>query len=1162
MRATPLMLDRPARATRPRDVAWNPAASRRDRGPVAIALLVFCALGLLPLRAGAQSLVRNGAFRDGQGATPDGWRSAAWAPGPETTFAWNHDGVGLGTVVVESAKPNDARWEQDVAVKPDTWYRLAGQIRVRNVNLKSDGLGGNLSVMGGFEQTRDLKGEDTGWQPVALWIKTKPAQTSLTVACRLGGYGRLTAGQVSCTGIELTLQGGPPLNADFVYGPIEESTTPVGLPASLLLVVLVGIALVRFSRLPASVPWGEALAHTGIALAVLALKAAIAPYFAYRVDIGSYSAWALKLASEGPARFYAPGYFADYPPGYMYVLWWIGLASNLLHSGWNTPLFQVLLKLPALLADLAITRLLYARLRPRDRRLAWLASLSFALNPALIINSAFWGQTDSVLALLALLAFFAQGATRFELAWSLGAIAVLTKPQALMLVPLLAVWPRGWWKSGRPLSSVLAVLATVMVVVDPFRGDKPWSWLIDLYRGTAGYYAETSVNAMNLMALLGGMRHNDAELLLGVSKQLWGFALGGAIGLALFLLYLRRRNRVMQAVLFAWAPLVSFMCLTRMHERYVYPFFVFLALLGVTGPLGWLYWLMSAVFLLNQAIVYAYQQPATAGPDALWQTIAVIATLGFAGSLVLVYRIARGVLEPPAAAALADDDRDWELQVEARARAAEKAALAPPPAPAAAPVRLRWTRTEIATLACLTAIAAVIRLVDIGKPTDLVFDEIYFVEQARDYLKGTDFMDPHPPFAKLTIATSIKLFGDTPAGWRIMNAVVGTALVPLMYVLARLLFRRKPAALFAAAFVTLDGLCIVDSRIAVIDIHYVTWAVAAYVVLIHLITNGRFADRWRLVLIGVLSGLSLASKLYIPFFGLLLVLGTLGLSAWRAARAAGTRPIVPAAVPVLIVGATASAVYALSFLPHFLWGWWHSPLDLVNYVLFKVPDYERAVKDATHPYSSKWWTWPLLLRPVWYYFKEPPTAPGTVVGIWGSGNPSLWWAAVPALLLAGWHAWRERQWALIFVVVGWAIHLAPWVGIGRTLFLYHYLPSLLFAFLALAWMLDRLWAGEGSVVERGVIGAVVLASLLPVAAFTMPIWGAAIFLGVLVAYEGLVFSDRTDPVRMSRVATAVYAIAVVAISWYFMPIWLGTPLSKHDWQARMWISGSSYMNWI
>ncbi|MEW6268591.1 MAG: phospholipid carrier-dependent glycosyltransferase [Thermodesulfobacteriota bacterium] len=1119
---------------------------------------------LLPLAAHAQSVLRNGGFVDGEGDKPAGWQTEQWSPSVGTVFEWKRPQNGLGAVVVRNPAPNDARWTQTVRVQPSTWYRLSGNVRAIGVTGK--GFGASLAVLGGFETTRELKGADSGWQPVSMWFKTKPDQNQVTVACRLGNYGQIAAGEAWCTGIELTAIGKPPINADFVYGPLDEATTPVGLPAAAGIIALLALALWLYGKLPPEVGIGERLALHGVLVALLVVKLLVAPHFMYRVDVGSYSAWALKLAAEGPARFYAPGYFADYPPGYMYVLWAVGLVGRALNLAWQSTSFMALLKLPALLADLAVTRLIFARLRPGRRRVAWIAALGFALNPALLLNSTIWGQTDSVLALLTLLAFLALGDRRFELAWILAALAVLTKPQALLIVPLLVLWPWGWWKSGRPLSALLCIVATVYVVADPFRGDRSWSWLVELYTGTTGYYAETSVNAMNLAALLFGMRHNDAEITLGLAAQTWGFLIGFVAGLAFLVPYLKRRTRSLHAALIASATLVAFMCLTRMHERYLYPFFVFAGLLGVTGRIGALYWALSALFFANQLLVYLYQQDATAGPVWLWRTVAGLGTLALAGWYVLYRRVAQLGYEPPGAAALDEDDARWRDSVEAaRAAAAARTAAPAPvrdPEDAEGATGPAWSWREIAFLVVLTAVSLVVRVWEIDKPTELVFDEIYFVEQGRNYLQGKDFMDPHPPLAKLTIGLGIRLFGDTPTGWRLMNAAVGTALVPLMYLLARLLFRRRVAAGFAAFFVAFDGLCIVDSRIAVIDIHYITWGVAAYVSTLWLVRRQQFDNVWLLILTGALIGLSVAAKLYIPFFSFLLILGTLFVTARGFAKRSGVPALRFAAWPVLVVGATATIVYVLSYTPHFLWGWWHSPLDLVKYIVIKVPEYQAAVKDATHPYSSKWWTWPLLLRPVWYYWKDPGPAPGMVVGIWGSGNPPVWWAALPALLLAAYYAVRERRLALVFVVAGWLIHLAPWVGIGRTLFLYHYLASLLFAFLALSWMLDRLWHGEGSAVERGIVGAVLLASVLPVAMATTGGWGPVLFVALLLGYEGMLFSTRRDQTRIGRLAVVLYCVAIVAVAAYFLPIWLGTPVSKRAWEARMWISGSKLGNWI
>jgi len=1103
--------------------------------------------------------VQNGSFVEGDGTTPNAWATEQWSSGGETSFDWRRDASGLGIAIVRNERPNDARWTQTVKVSPDTWYRLAGQVRA--IGVTGGGFGGSLSPVEGFDRGREVKGADTGWQPVSMWFKTGPAQRTVKIGCRLGSFGSTSKGEVRCTGIELAAQARPPLNADFVYGPIEEATTPVGLPASLFIVLVLAYALWRYGRLPAEVALRERLLLDGLLLAVLAVKILVAPLFQYRIDVNAYAAWALKLAQEGPARFYAPGYFADYPPGYMYVLWWVGLASQLLKLGWQTAGFVILLKLPALLADLAVARLLFAKLRGAGARTAWIAALAFALNPALVLNSAVWGQTDSVLALLVLLAFLAQGERLFELAWLIAAIAALTKPQALLLLPPLALWPWGWWKSGRPVSAALAAIAGVFVLADPFRGDRPWRWLIDLYGGTAGYYSETSVNAMNLMALAFGMRRSDADVHFGLSAQMWGFALGGILGLAFLVPYLRRRSRTLHAALLASATLVSFLCLTRMHERYLYPFFPLAGLLGVTGAIGAVYWTLSATFFANQLAVYAYQADATAGPPWLWGSVAGLAGFGLVAWLVVVWRLAEGRVAAPGAPALDDDDRRWhEARAEAEAAArARRDAVRPAPTAEREPA---WSLAEIAFLVAVTLASTAIRFYSLGSPKELVFDEVYFVEQGRDYLKGQDFMDPHPPIAKLAIGLGIALFGDQPTGWRAMNAVVGTALVPLMYLLARSLFLRPVAAGLTAFFVALDGLCIVDSRIAVIDIHYVTWAVAAYILLVRLVRGRLYESTGRLLALGALIGMSVAAKLYIPFFSFLLVEGTLFVSARSVAVERGRPWLAFALRPVVIVGATASVVYALAYTPHFLWGWWTSPLDLIRYIVVKVPEYQAAVKAMTHPYSSKWWTWPLLLRPVWYYWKDPGEVPGTVVGIWGAGNPSVWWASVPALAFAAWIGIRERRAALAFVLAGWAIHLAPWVPISRTLFLYHYLPSLLFALLALAWLLDRLWAGDGSPFERGLIGAAVLGSLLPVCVLAAPRWAPIAFLVALVAYAGGVFSERAEARRVGRIAVVAYCVAVAAVSWYLSPIWLGLPLAKEAWNARMWIRGTDFMNWI
>jgi len=185
--------------------------------------------------------------------------------------------------------------------------------------------------------------------------------------------------------------------------------------------------------------WKLPLLLAGALLIRVALAATTKGYAA---DITTFSAWAAH-AADGLTSFYSPGYFADYPPGYIYVLWLVGKLRLLLGLGFDTPAFLVLLKLPASLADTATVWLLYrlARRHWSGNAPAAVAAL-YAFNPAVILDSAVWGQVDSVLTLFILLGVFflerhpASSAVSFTM-------ALLIKPQALIFAPLPLLWFAG-----------------------------------------------------------------------------------------------------------------------------------------------------------------------------------------------------------------------------------------------------------------------------------------------------------------------------------------------------------------------------------------------------------------------------------------------------------------------------------------------------------------------------------------------------------------------------------------------------------------------------------------------------------------------------------------------------------------------------------------------
>src|SRR5207244_2265480 len=146
---------------------------------------------------------------------------------------------------------------------------------------------------------------------------------------------------------------------------------------------------------------------------------------------------------------------------------------------------------------------------------------------------------------------------------------------------------------------------------------------------------------------------------------------------------------------------------------------------------------------------------------------------------------------------------------------------------------------------------------------------------------------------------------------------------------------------------------------------------------------------------------------------------------------------------------------------------------------------------AGHPAASPWWSWPLDLKPVWFY-GSPGWDGNLVAAIYNGGNPVLFWAGVPAIVACGVLAWRRRSAALVLIVAAFAFQFLPWTRIERATFQYHYLTAVLFAMIAIAYLVDealRNRAYQALGVAFLVAAAVVGVMIWPLgAAWPMPDW--------------------------------------------------------------------------
>jgi Gpi18-like mannosyltransferase/predicted membrane-bound dolichyl-phosphate-mannose-protein mannosyltransferase len=920
-----------------------------------------------------------------------------------------------------------------------------------------------------------------------------------------------------------------------------------GVVAALAMLAVIGYAFADYlAPLLRDQESGVRIALVTLA-AITIVKFAMLPLFpGFGVDVGSYESWALQIADVGPAHMYQAGYFLDYPPGYLYALWLAGAIAQLI--GASGDLLRVIVESPALVADFVVALLVFACVKRggANRSVAYAAMLLVALNPVLLFDTVVWGQSDSVLAFTMLLSVVTLLESQYELCWGIAAISVLVKPQGLMLVPVLAfatpLEVRTWMRSA------LAFVFIGLAGIAAFQIGHPWHWILDLYTSTAAYYHETSVNAFNLLALLGGLRQQDTDTLAGISYFDLGMSL--LVPLYLYVGWILWTARTPRRLMFAAfiAIFGFFMLAPRMHERYLCPALVFAAPLALeSATMMVVFAIISLTGVFNLAyVLHALNTvvflDARDGPAMLASALNLVAL-----TLAVYYGLT--ALDGGQAKALAPGAiLDWFT-------AAESAPLRELPADVAeAP---EWSRVDTIVFATVMLAAVVTRFWHLGKPAEIVFDEVHFVGQARHYLHNETFLDPHPPLAKLIIAAGILLFGDHPWSWRAGNAVLGCVLVGVTYLLARRIAGSRLVAALASAFIVGDGLFLVDSRVAVIDIVYITFAAISYWLLFKFIQTPGVQPRRRILpWLGVALGLCVGAKLYIPAVTFLLVMGFLAyviandssLASAEFARARRRR----IAGAVLLTGSIAGAAYLAVFTPHFALGWWGGIADLFHYYK-DVIWYEKSVAEATHPYSSPWWSWPLMLRPVAYWQAFPKTGP--VATIWGGGNPILWWGALTAVTVVALQAIERPSLSRSFLVIGYAGYLVIWVWIGRTLFLYHYMPSVYLGYIALAWLIAQCIEGVAEPWEH----LALLITLLPgfILGFGAPV-GGALFVAMVAGYAAML--TRTP--YAGRYVAAVYLGCALAAFIYFWPIWVGIFMNRDAYYARMWLQGSGLRSWI
>jgi dolichyl-phosphate-mannose--protein O-mannosyl transferase len=362
----------------------------------------------------------------------------------------------------------------------------------------------------------------------------------------------------------------------------------------------------------------------------------------------------------------------------------------------------------------------------------------------------------------------------------------------------------------------------------------------------------------------------------------------------------------------------------------------------------------------------------------------------------------------------------------------------------------------------ITAFALLLRLWNLNKPKDYVFDEVYYAKNANSLIShgvelngaGQGEFIVHPPLGKWLIGLGIKVFGNNEFGWRISAAIVGSAAIVVIYLLALRLFNSIFLASLSASFLALDGLNLVMSRVALLDIFLMFFILlATYFLLIN--------QYWLCAIaIGAATGVKWSGAYLIPFFFLISInYVKSGLAKQLLIRI--TQFIL---IPILVYLSTWlgwifsdtgwdrnwAANQGDSVMPDLLRNLWHYHSEILNF--------HTGLHDA-HSYSANPWSWLILGRPTSFYYQTPAgcAAKTCASEILAIGTPLLWWAATISIAVTIGFWLKKRDQINSLILTGVIVTYLPWFFFqNRTMFFFYAVAISPFLILSLVYAFSKL----------------------------------------------------------------------------------------------------------
>lgn len=374
--------------------------------------------------------------------------------------------------------------------------------------------------------------------------------------------------------------------------------------------------------------------------------------------------------------------------------------------------------------------------------------------------------------------------------------------------------------------------------------------------------------------------------------------------------------------------------------------------------------------------------------------------------------------------------------------------------------------------------------------TNTYFDEIYHPRNAVEIVNQQYmYASVHPLLGTSIMALGIKLLGINTLGFRIMGALFGIIMLPLVYALGKRLFNRTYFATLVCTLFACDFMHITTSRIATLEPFSVFFIIAMYYFMVKYFYSSFYDTPLKkqftnLALSAIFMAFAISTKWTGCYgaVGLAILFFTNIFNRYQEYCKAkdylveipdldndieefkekheDAKMIVETFKPKLIKTIAwcflwfvfiTIIIYCLSYV---ITPVWRDGYSLKNVIDQNIYMYEYHIDlEASHPFESVWWQWILDIRPIWYYT-------GYEGNIYHSiscfSNPLINLVSIISLPYTLYHAFIKHNRNAWIIIIGFISNLAPWLLVTRCVFSYHYYPSVIFMILSIVFMFKEI----------------------------------------------------------------------------------------------------------